>query len=163
MAFKMFKNLRLLMTVRHICSWQHQATSRGWCALKRLLMELASHLGKKLLFPGLLYELGIQDPPSNDCWTCLKVRHSFRVPASWKSLQDTLQDTGESDWQTANIGRTVFEISYFMEKSAGYYGPVGWKWMLLHYRRTLGDYSGSKMSLSFLEFQKLLTMHFLFT
>ncbi|CAO2589251.1 hypothetical protein LEMLEM_LOCUS5324, partial [Lemmus lemmus] len=42
------------MTMRFICSWQHQATSRGRWASKRLLMELVSHLGKKLLLPGLL-------------------------------------------------------------------------------------------------------------
>ena len=28
MAFKMFKNLRHFMTVRHICSWQHHFTSK---------------------------------------------------------------------------------------------------------------------------------------
>ena len=33
----------------------------------------------------------------------------------------------KSDWQTANIDRTVFEISCFMEKFDGYYGPVGWR------------------------------------
>ena len=144
-----------------------QITSRGRWVLKRFLMEFASNLDKKLhlprLFDVMLYELDMQDPQRNDCWTCLKVRWSFRVLAAWKSLPDILQDTEESEWQTANIGRTVFEISYFMEKSAGYYGPVGWKWMLLHYRRTLGDYSGSKMSLSILEFWKLFIMHFLFT
>ena len=94
-------------------------------------MELASHLGKKLLLSGLLdvilYELDMQDPQRNDWWTCLKVRRSFRVSASWKSLLDILQDTEKSEWQTANIGRTVFEISCFMEKFSGYYEPVGWR------------------------------------
>ena len=50
---------------------------------------------------------------------------SFGVLASWKSLPDILQNSEESDWQTVNIGGTVFEISCFMEKSAGYYGPIG--------------------------------------
>ena len=117
------------MTVRHIYSWQPEATSRGWWALKRLLMELDSHLGKKLLLPGLLDELDLQDPQRNDGWTCLKVRRSFGVPASWKNLPDIMHDTEESDWQTANIGRTVFEIFCFMEKSAGYYEPIGWRWV----------------------------------
>ena len=98
------------MTMRHVCSWQHQSTSRGRWALKRLLMELVSHLGKKLLLPGLLYKLDTENPQREDCWTCLKVRWSFGVPDSWKSLRDILQDTADSDW-------TAFEISCFMEMS----------------------------------------------
>ncbi|KAM7323103.1 hypothetical protein ACRRTK_012901 [Alexandromys fortis] len=39
-----------------------------------------------------------------------------------------------------------------MEMSAGYYGPVGRRWMPQRYRGTLGDCPGSEMSLSFLEF-----------
>ena len=126
MAFKCFKKLGCFMTVRHICSQQHQTTSRGKWASKWLLMKLASHLGKKLLLPRLLDELEKQDPQRNYCWICLKVRLPFRVPASWKSLPDTLQDTEECDWQTAHIGRPVFEMFCFMEKSSGYYGPIGW-------------------------------------
>ena len=108
-------------------------------------MELVNHLGKKLLLPGLLdvmlYELDMQDPQKNN-WGCLKkVRQSFRVPASWKSLPDVLQDTEKSDWQIANIVGTLFKISCFMEKSVGYYGPVGWRWVPQHYRRTLSDIS----------------------
>ena len=30
-------------------------------------MKLVSHLGQKLLLPGLLDELDMQDPQSNDC------------------------------------------------------------------------------------------------
>ena len=60
------------MTMRHIYSWQHQSTSRGRWALKRLLMELISHLGKKLFLSGLLDELDMQDPQRNDCWTRLR-------------------------------------------------------------------------------------------
>ena len=78
---------------------------------------------KKLLLPelfdGMLYKLDIQDPQKNDCWTYLKLRLSFRVPASWKSLPDILQDAEESYWKITNIGSTVFEISCFMEKSVG--------------------------------------------
>ncbi|CAO2637477.1 hypothetical protein LEMLEM_LOCUS24000, partial [Lemmus lemmus] len=44
-----------------------QPTSRRRWALKKLLMELLSHLGKKLLLPGLLDELDMQDPQRNDC------------------------------------------------------------------------------------------------
>ena len=48
--------------------------------------------------------LDFQDSQKNDCWSCLKkVRQSFRVPVSWKNLPDTLKDTEESNWQTANI------------------------------------------------------------
>ncbi|CAO2631756.1 hypothetical protein LEMLEM_LOCUS21456, partial [Lemmus lemmus] len=51
----------LFMTMRHVCSWQHQSTSRGRWASKRLLMELVSHLGKKLLLPGLLYKMDMKN------------------------------------------------------------------------------------------------------
>ncbi|CAO2597556.1 hypothetical protein LEMLEM_LOCUS9054, partial [Lemmus lemmus] len=44
----------LFMTMRHVCYWQHYSTSRGRWASKRILMEFVSHLGKKLLLPGLL-------------------------------------------------------------------------------------------------------------
>ena len=152
MAFKCFKNLGLFITMRHICSWQQQSTSRGRWASKSLLMEFASHLGKKLLLPGLLDELDMQNPQRNDCWICLKVKWCFRVPDLWKSLQDILQDTEESNWQTANRDRTVFEVSCFMEKSTWYYGPVGWRWMTQCYRRTLDSCSGIKKSLSVLKF-----------
>ena len=134
------------MTMRHVCSWQHQSTSRGRWALKRLLMKFDSHLGKKLLSPGLIHRLDTKNPQREDYWTCLKVRWPFGVPDSWKGLRDILQDTADSDW-------TAFEISCFMEMSTGYYGPVGWRWMLQWYKRTLGDCPGSKMSLSFLEFE----------
>ena len=138
------------MTMRHVCSWKHQSTSKGRWASKRLLIEFDSHLGKKLLLPWLLHKLDTKIPQREDCWTCLNVRWSFGVPASWKSLGDILQDTEESDW-------TVFEISCFMKMSVGYYGPEGRRWMPQRYRRTLGDCPGSKMSLSFLEFWKLFT------
>ena len=65
--------------------------------------------------------LDMEDPQKNDCWTCLNVKQSFGVLASWKSLPDILQNPEESDWQTFNWDETVFQISLFMEKSAGYY------------------------------------------
>ena len=99
----MFNNLGLFMTMRHICSWQYQSTSRGRWASKRLLMEFDSHLGKKLLLPGLLHKLDTENPHRDDCWTCLKVTWSFGVPDSWKSLWDILQDTAESDWTVFGI------------------------------------------------------------
>ena len=83
-------------------------------------MEFVSHLGKKLLLPGMLdvmlCELDMQNSQINDCWTCLKVRQSFGVPGSWKGLPNILQDTEKSNWQIANKGRTLFEISCFVEK-----------------------------------------------
>ena len=151
------------MTTKHSCSWWHQSTLRGWWISKRLHMKFVSHLGKKLLLLGLLNVLDMQDPQKNDCWTCLKVRQSFRVPASWKKLPDILQDTEESDWQTANIDRTVFEIYCFMEKSTGYYEPIAWILVPTMWKENFEDRPGSEMSLSILELWKLLTMHFLFT
>ena len=53
--------------------------------------------------------------------------------------------------------------SCFMEKSEKKYGPIGWRWVPQHYRRTLGDYPGSEMSLSIPQFWKLLRICFLFT
>ena len=101
------------MTMRHVCSWQHQSTSRGRWSSKRLLIELVSHLGKKLLLPGLLYKQDTENPQREDCWTCLKVRWSFGIPDSWKSLGDILQDTADSDW-------TAFEWNFLL------HGNVCW-------------------------------------
>ena len=135
MTFKCFNNLDF--------SWQwdmsasdstnyFRAVDRHWKETHYgicLQCDKGSHLGKKLLLSGLygmLYELYMQDPRKNDRWSCLKkVRQSFRVPASWKSLLDILQDMEESNWQTANIGGTVFEISCFMERSVRY--SVSWR------------------------------------
>ena len=149
------------MTIRHICSWQHkllQEEDGNWRS--SLWSWLA--FGKETL-PAWTAEMDMQNLQWNDCWTCLKVRRSFGVTASWKNLPDILQDTEENYWQTVNIGRTVFEISCFMEKSSGYYGPVGWRWMPQWYRKTLSDCPDSKMSLSIPEYWKLFTMYFLFT
>ena len=124
-------------------------------------MEFVSHLDKKLLLPwlldGMLCELNVHDAQKSDYWTFLKVRW---VPSSLNSLPDILKDMEESYWQTANKGKTVFQISCIMEKSVRYYGPVGSRWMP-QYFRTLSDCPGSKMALSILEIWKLLTMHFL--
>ena len=91
---------------------------------------MANHLSKKLLLPelldGILHELDMQDPQKMTAELALKkVRQSFRVPASWKSLLDSWQGTEESDWQTDNIGNIVYQIFCFMEKTTRYYGPVG--------------------------------------
>ena len=132
------------MTMRHVCSWQHQLLQE-----EDGHMEFDSHLGKKLLLPGLMHKLDTENPQRKDYWTCLKVRWSFGVPDSWKSLWDILQDTADSDW-------TAFKIFCFMKMSAGNYGPEGWRWILQRYKRTLGDCTGSEMSLSFLEFESCL-------
>ena len=42
------------MTMRHVCSWQHQLLQEKGGASKRLLTKFASHLGKKLLLHGHL-------------------------------------------------------------------------------------------------------------
>ena len=93
------------------------------------LWSCSCYFSKKLFLHGLLdVMLYIQDPQRNDCWSCIKkMRQSFWVPARLKSLPDILQETEESNWQTANIGGTIFEISCYMKKSARYYGPVGWR------------------------------------
>ena len=46
-------------------------------------------------------------------------------------------------------------------KVCGYHGPVGWRWMPQRYKRTLGNYPGSEMSLSFLEFGSCLFLVYL--
>ncbi|XP_049988698.1 zinc finger protein 54-like isoform X2 [Alexandromys fortis] len=61
------KECGLFMTMRHVCSWLHQSTSRGRWALKRLLMELVSHLGKKLLLRGLMHRLDTKNAQREDC------------------------------------------------------------------------------------------------
>ena len=66
-------------------------------------MKFVNHLGNKILLPVLfdimLCEIYKQEPQKNYWPSFLKkVRESFELPASWKSLQDILQDTEESDW-----------------------------------------------------------------
>ena len=61
-------------------------------------MEFDSHLDKKLLSPGLLdFMLNIEGQHRNDYSTSLKVRQSFEVPTSWKSLSYILQHIEESN------------------------------------------------------------------
>ncbi|CAO2612789.1 hypothetical protein LEMLEM_LOCUS15758 [Lemmus lemmus] len=43
------------------------ATSRGRWALERFLMELVSHLGKKLLLHGVLHKLDTKNHQREDC------------------------------------------------------------------------------------------------
>ena len=78
-------------------------------------LEFVSHLGKKLLLPGLLngmlYELHVG---LTEKWLLNLPKGEMvllRGPNSWKSLADILQDTEKGNWQTANIGKTVFKIS----------------------------------------------------
>ena len=161
-AFKVFKNLGLFMTMKYICFWQHQSTSRGRWALKRLLMEVVSHLGKKLLLPGLfdimLYKLDMQDSQGNDWWTCLKVRWFFRDdPYCFMKESARHSARHRRKWLTNCQYRWNCLWNFLL------YGKVCWRKMPQQYRRTLDDYSGSKMSLSILKFWKLLIMHFLFT
>ena len=129
--------------------------------------SVTSHLGKKLLSPELLdsmlYKLDMQDPQKkNDFSPCQnKVGQSFRIFASWKRYSEGHR----RKWLMyfAKTDGTVLQISCFTEKSDRYSRPVGWRWMPQNYRTTLGDCPGSQISLSFLEFCKLLTMHFFFT
>ena len=104
-----------------------EETCYGIC----LQCDKASHLDKKLLLPGLLDGWYVE-------WTgCVEPTEKWMLnfPKDETVLQgffftdetklpDILQDTEESDWQTVNIGKTVFQISCFMKKSARYYGPV---------------------------------------
>ena len=114
------------MTIRHICSWQYQSTSRGRWASKRLLMEFVSHLGKKLLFAWTAW-LDSQDPQRNDCWTCLKVRWSFGVSTSWKNLPDT--------FRTQN--KVTGKLPIYVELSLKF--PALWKSLM----DTMGQISGT--------------------
>lgn len=45
-----------------------------------------------------------------------------------------------------------FQNFCFSQNSASHSSPIGSRWIPQHYRRTLGDCPGSKMSLSILEF-----------
>ena len=60
----------------------------------------------------------------------------YRVPASWMSLPDSLQDTEKSDWQTANTGGQ-FKVSCFAEESARH--TMSFRLKMELYRRTSGD------------------------
>ena len=152
------------MIVRHICSWQHQSTSRRWWALKTFFMELVNHLGRNCSCLDCLMLCCMN-------WTCrVHKKWLLKLPIEGISgflLQESVYKTfcrthKKSDWQTANMGRTIFDISWFMEAPPGYIGLWTEDWMLQWYRRTLGDCPG-KIFLSILESWKLLTMHFLLT
>ena len=121
-----------------------------------------------LALPGLLdsmlYKLDMQDSTKMTSELAKKKRWNSTSDFLFhESLLDILQDTEKSYWQTSDIGKTVFQISCLMEKSARHYGSVGWRWILNATKElSLGDYSGSKISLSILKFWKLLTMYLLF-
>ena len=126
-----------------------------------LRCDKARHLGKKLLLSGpldgMLYKLDMQDPQKNDCWTCLKkVRQSFSVPASWKSLPDILQDIEESDW-------IVFQISCFMEKSVRYFGPMALRWIPQVTKELWVTVQAVRCLCQFSRVLELLTMYFMLT
>ena len=65
MVFKCFNNLGLFHDTEIHLLLEAPITSRGRWTSKKLFMEFVSHLGKKLLLPGLLdamlYELDMQD------------------------------------------------------------------------------------------------------
>ena len=67
----MFEKLRTFHDKETHLLLEAPIISRGRWALKRSLMEFASHLGKRLLLPGLLdvllYKLDMQDPHKNKC------------------------------------------------------------------------------------------------
>ena len=48
MTFNTFNNLRLLITVRHVCSWQHQSISEKAMGIKVPLYGVFFPYGKKL-------------------------------------------------------------------------------------------------------------------
>ena len=141
MAFKMFKNLRLFMTVRYILIWQHQATSKGWWASKRLLMEFANHLARNCFCLDYLTEhAGLTEKWLlnllkgemvlwGSCFMNDSVRHSAGYTRKWLV---NCQYRQKCLWNFC-----------FVEKSARYYGPVDWILMPQQYRRTLGDCSGT--------------------
>ena len=124
---KCFKNLGLFMIMKHICSWKHHLHQENdWHQRDSLRSFLAIWARNYSCLDCLML-----------CWTgqgehtekwMLNLPKCETVwwgdPASWKNLPDILQDTEKCDWQTAYIGRNVFEISCFIERSARYYGPV---------------------------------------
>ena len=148
------------MTMRHICSWLHQ-----------LLQEEDGHWRGSLWS---LWDLWARNCSSLDClmnWTHRTHREmTAELPKGETFLQGSCfmkesarHSAGHRRKSLTNIGGTVFEISCLMEKSAGFYGPVGWRWMHQWDRRTCGDCPDREMSLSILEFWKLLAVHFMLT
>lgn len=115
-------------------------------------MEFLNHLFKKLfmsfLIDDILYELDMKDLQKYDYQTCnKKVSWSFI-----KELPYSLKETEESIWWNFPLkGRTDFQISWFMKKSAAYYGSVDRRWRAQCYKRMLADCTGKKISLSLLK------------
>ena len=128
-----------------------------------LSIEKASHLGKRLLLPGLLDGMCIT-------WICITLKkvtpdHSKGQYGSSGFLlhQRNFQifcRTQKKATDDLCIISIDLQISCFLKKSPGYYGPVGWRCMPQCYRRTLDDCSPSKMSLLIPELWTLIKMYF---
>ena len=152
---KCFKNLGFFMTMRHIWSWQLQ-----------LLEEEDGHWRGSLLS---LWDIWARNGSCLDFlmnWTFRTHREmTAELPKGEMILQGSCfmkecarHSAGHRRKTLTNIGLTVLDISCLIEKSAGYYGPVDWRWMLQWNRRTCGDCPCREMSLSILEFWKLLAL-----
>ena len=156
--------------MRHVCFWQYQLLQRGQWELKKIVMEFAFNVTR---LATLVSNCSFLDYLMVYCmnWTCRTHRkmtaelanRRWDSPSAFLLHERVCQTFCRTQKKATDELCQHKENCCFMEKSARYYGPIGWRWMPQQYRRTLGDCPGSEMSLSFLEFWKLLTMHFLFT
>ena len=115
---------------------------RGRWALKNLHVEFASTVAK----------LGTSQTPA---------------------LASAADSTLSSQWTSRTRRKLTRELSqsklgksfniHTSQKCLSYTGPVAWRWMPQHCRRTLGDCLGSQPSLPFPQLWKLLALHFLFS
>ena len=128
------------MTMRHVCSWQHQSIS-----VKKMDIEEIPHevyflwgknksLGKKMPLPRLL----------RVCCPNWASRTQKKVTA--KYCQDK---EGQP-----------FRMSCFTESSVGYARPVGQRWIPQCCRGSLGDCPGSQLFLP-LHVLEVACLHFL--
>ena len=141
-------------------SWQWDSSALGSTNLlqeedghwRHSLWSWSCHFGKKPLWPGLLdLMLYMQDPQKNDCWSCLnKVRQFSRVPASWKSLPDILQEQKK-------VTNCQYRWNYVWnlllhEKVCQILWACRLKMDAPMMQKNFRQLSGSEMSLSILEF-----------
>ena len=117
------------MAMRPIYSWQHQSTSRGRWILKRLLMAFISYWEETALsWTAWCYTVWTGHAVPTEKMTSELAKGEMVLQGSCFMKESARHFAGyRRKWQTVNLCGTVLEIFCFMEKSAGYYGPIDWR------------------------------------
>ena len=139
MAWRCFNNIRLFMTVRHICPWKHQIISKK--------------------------DMGIKEPPFGVYFHCGKVSHWARNCPCLDSWQYGVQ-IGQAGYKRRQIlnfanARWKSPSKFLLPKmSFRYFRPVSQIWLPQHCTETLGDCPGSQTFCCFNSFGSCLLCTF---